>query len=245
MLTKSKAPIDLPRKFVSTIHMPHEHLKFAILASDVALFTLKEDALYVRMMRVNRPPHFHNAPGLLGGLILPKETAEEATERLVEAKGGIRASRIYIEQLATFSAINRDPRGRVIAVAYMALASWESLSPEEQKDTLALWWQPLSKVPRLAYDHNEILRTARERLCAKSQYTSIVQKLLPKTFTLSELERAEELLAGRPIDKRNFRKKLAKLGLLTPTGERTEGSAHRPAALYRFKSQTVAHTELL
>ena len=95
-----------------------EHFQFAIIAADVVMFTIRDNKLLVRLTKVQRPPHFSNSRGMPGGLIDPKETAEEAAKRLVRTKGLLDAREIYIEQLYTFSELKRDPRGRVVAVAY-------------------------------------------------------------------------------------------------------------------------------
>ena len=108
------------------------HIRFAVLASDVAVCTLRDGELLMRFIQVNRPPHFVHMNGLPGGLLDPKEDAEQAAKRHVESRAGIAASKLFMEQLYTFSAIDRDPRGRVVAVTYLALVPWEKLSAAEQ-----------------------------------------------------------------------------------------------------------------
>ena len=222
-----------------------KNLRFAILAADTVLFTLKGGALYVRLIPVNHLREFKNQQGLPGGLLLPSETAEMAAERLIEDKAGISLAHLYMEQLYTFSRINRDPRGRVVAVAYLALVPWEALSAEERENTGKSWWIPVQEVGKLAYDHNEIVDMAMERLKAKVSYTTAISKLLPQEFTLTELEEAYEIIIGKNIDRRNFRKKIAKLKLLTPLKRTRHGERWRPAALYRFYSDKVIDIEIL
>jgi 8-oxo-dGTP diphosphatase len=156
------------------------HLRFAVLATDVALVTVRDGKLLVRLTPVHRPPHFPNAKGLPGGLIDPKETAEEAVARILKTKGGIQSVGVYLEQLYTFSEINRDPRGRVVAVAYIALTPWESLSSSEQADTCDAWWVPITEARGLAYDHDSIVSTAQSRLRSRARYTTVIAKLLPR-----------------------------------------------------------------
>ncbi len=222
-----------------------EHLRFAVLAADVALFTIRDKRVYVRLMRVNRPPHFPNTFGLPGGLIREDETAEMAASRILSERGGIDATKVYSEQLATFSEVARDPRGRVVAVAYLALAPWEALSITEQSDSAEASWQLVDRVPALAYDHDDMLRSALERLRSRISYSTLISKLLPKEFTLSELQSAYESVRGEFLDKRNFRKKMDMLDVLTPLKKKRTGVRARPALLYRFSSAKVLITPQL
>lgn len=224
---------------------PSDALRFAVLATDVVLFSVRNRQLLVRLVRVNRPPYFSNALGLPGGLIDPKETAEEAARRLLEEKAAIAAEKPYVEQLYTFSKVDRDPRGRVVAVAYLTLVPWEELSPEEQDDSEEAFWCPISRVKKLAYDHNEILQVALERLRSRATYTTLLAKLMPKVFTLTELESAYATLLGTLLDKRNFRKKILKLRILKVLPHKRKAGAFRPAQLYSFASQNVEQIEII
>ena len=226
---------------------PHKikPVKFAVLAADTAVFTLRDGRLFIRLIAVNRPPHFANISGLPGGLIDPKETAEESAKRHVETKAGIDAKKLYSEQLYTFSRIDRDPRGRVVAVAYLALVPWEKLSRAEQQDSRTATWVPVSAVKKLAYDHNEIIALAVRRLRSRITYTTAASTFMPKEFTLTELETAYENILDTAIDKRNFRKKISKLGILTPLLHKRIGGRFRPAQLYRFTSPRVEEIKML
>ena len=216
-----------------------KQLRFAVLAADVAIFTIHNGKLWVRLIAVHRSPYFIHATGLPGGLIDPAETAEDACRRLIHAKAGIAANKPYIEQLYTFSGIHRDPRGRVVAVAYLALIAWEKLSAIEQKNSEHAFWINAATLPRLAYDHADIIAMALERIKSRVATTTIISKLIPREFTLTELEHAYELIIGTDLDKRNFRKKLNKLKILTETNHKRSGGKFRPAQLYRFKSDTI------
>ena len=224
---------------------PAEPIRFAILAADTALFTVREGELLVRLIKIERPPFYTNTIGLPGGLLDPKENAEQAAQRHTENKAGIAASKVYAEQLYTFSDIDRDPRGRVVAVAYLALVPWEKLSPEEQNGTKEVWWAPAKKAGKLAYDHDEVLLMAIERLRSRITYTTLLSKLMPKEFTLTELENAYEGILGRQLDKRNFRKKILKLKMVVPAKGKRTGGRFRPAQLYRFASDEVKGMEVL
>ncbi|HYD93134.1 MAG TPA: NUDIX domain-containing protein [Candidatus Paceibacterota bacterium] len=222
-----------------------EPLRFAVLAADIALFTIREATLLVRLIRVNRPPHFPGVPGLPGGLLDATETAEEAAIRHLKGRTGISSSHIYMEQLATFSAVNRDPRSRAVAVAYIACVPWDALTEEERKDTDDSWWSPAHEKTTLAYDHNEVLAAARARLRSRITYTTLIAQLMPEEFTLTELERTYECILERDLDKRNFRKKILKLGILKELPKKRRGGRSRPAQLYTFASKDVKEIEVL
>lgn len=222
----------------------NEHIKFAVLATDVALFTIKEDELYVRVINVNRPPHFVNVPGLPGGLLAPDETAEEAIERLLEDKA-LMTSPLHLEQLYTFTKIDRDPRGRVVAVAYLALVPWDNLSEKEKTNSNEVKWVRVADAKKLAYDHDEILDVAVKRLRSRISYTTVISRLLPREFTLTELKAAYEAILQTALDKRNFRKKFLKMDVLNPLEKERSGTPWRPAQLYEFKDRKVKEIEVL
>lgn len=224
---------------------PPQELKFAVLAADTALFTIYNEELLVRLIKVNRPPHFPNMQGLPGGLLRPTETAEDAAKRTVEDKAGIAADKPYFEQLYTFSRVDRDKRGRVVAVAYLATVPWEELSETERADGAEALWVPVRRAKHLAYDHDEMLATAVARLRSRARYTTLMGKLLPREFTLTELERAYESVLGTDLDKRNFRKKILKLNVLAELPRKRTGGKFRPAQLYKFAGKSVDEIELL
>ena len=220
-------------------------IKFAVLATDIALFTFHEGKLLVRTIPVNRPPFFVKAIGLPGGLLDPKETAEQAALRLARDKAGVTPSKIYMEQLYTFSAVKRDPRGRVVAVAYLALVPWEKLSPSEQKSTDIARWGLADSKKKFAYDHGRILTMALQKVRSRAAYTTLISKLMPQEFTLTELENVYKQVLNENLDKRNFRKKILKLKIVTPViGKRVRGR-FRPAQVYRFTSSRVGEIEVL
>jgi len=203
-------------------------LRVAIAAVDVVLFTILNDALYVFLIPIHRPPHYQNQFGLPGGVIDVKETADQAVERHLKKKAHV--SGVHIEQLYTFSDPDRDKRSRSISVAYIAIASPERLSIGEGTEGT---WVLIKKLPRLAYDHRKIIKTALERLKGKLAYTNIVVNLLSKQFTLTELQNAYEVILDRKLDKRNFRKKMLSIRLIKEVGKQKK-TFHRPAQLYTF-----------
>jgi 8-oxo-dGTP diphosphatase len=220
------------------------NLKFAILAVDVALFTIKNNQLMVRVAPVNRPPHFINCQGLPGGLLKPTETAEIAAMRLVHDKGCIN-SEVYLEQLYTFSSLDRDPRGRVVAVGYLGLVPYERLTDNDLINQDGARFVTIGEATKLAYDHDEMLGVALKRLASRVRYTTIIQHALPAEFTLSELENAYESILKTDLDKRNFRKKILKQNVVTATGKKKATGAHRPAELYKFAKKGVVEVAMI
>jgi 8-oxo-dGTP diphosphatase len=221
------------------------NLKFAILATDIVVLTIKDNKLLVRLQEVNRPPYFDAVPGLPGGLISPTETAEETVRRLLSEKARLNPSKVYIEQLYTFSALDRDPRGRVVSVAYLALVPWEDLTRLEQQDTEEVWWEEVRKIKNLAYDHRSILSTAIKRLQSRITYTTLSSKLAPTEFTLTHLEKIYEVILKKSIDKRNFRKKLISLNIVKKTEKKVQGVKYRPPNLYSFSTKNVSDLSIL
>ncbi len=216
--------------------------RHAIVAVDIVVFAIKEGRLMTLLLKLTRPP-FEKAWALPGGLITPTENLEEAVVRHIDYKTGLKD--LYSEQLYTFSDIGRDPRGRVVSVAHLALlGNAETASLSLAPEYGAIEWFDTAKLPELAYDHAAIIETARERLKAKLGYTNIAQHLLPTSFSLSDLQKAYEIVLGHPLDKRNFRKKLLALDIITEATGKSTG-AFRPAQLYRFKDKKAKIIEIL
>jgi len=215
---------------------PHK-LHFAVLAVDTVAFRLNNKMLEVLLVPA-AVDVYKGRRVLPGGLIHPKENAETAAARHLHDKGGL--SDVYIEQLYTFSGVKRDPRGRVVSVAYLALTIKDG-----EGEAAAARWHPVNDVPKLGYDHDEILSVALERLRTRVGYTTIIRHLLPSTFTLTDLQQAYEIVLEEELDKRNFRKKILALDVLTATGKKRTQGASRPAALYRFSLNKVQQIGML
>lgn len=175
---------------------------------------------------------FENKWALPGGFVRLDETLEEAARRELEEETGLR--NIFLEQLYTFGAVHRDPRERVVSVAHYALVNLRDHHVRAATDAKAAAWFGVHDVPSLAFDHAEILQTALERLRGKLRYQPIGFELLPKKFTLSQLQRLYELVLERALDKRNFRKRVLAMDLLVELDEVEQDVAHRAARLYRF-----------
>ena len=184
------------------------------------------------MLIKRRDEPFADAWALPGGFVDMEETTEVAARRELEEETGVKD--LFLEQLYTFSGVDRDPRGRVISIAYFALVKPSELELKAGDDAKEAAWFDTEKLPRLAFDHKEIVKTARLRLEGKVRYQPIGFELLPRKFTLGELQRMYQYILGRELDKRNFRRAILKMGILDELDEKQAGVSHRPSRLYRF-----------
>jgi len=197
---------------------------------DITIFTVRNDELNVLLIKRAEKP-FQGEWALPGGFVTESEGLEAAAEReLVEETG---VSGVYLEQLFTFGAPGRDPRGHTVTVAYSALIPSDNIELTASTDAEGVAWFGIDKLPDLAFDHDEILELALDRLVAKLEYSTIAFQLMPEAFTLTELQHVYELIERNAIDKRNFRKRILALGAIEPTGEEKREGPHRPAKLYR------------
>jgi 8-oxo-dGTP diphosphatase len=201
------------------------------LTVDCVVFGLDERELEVMLIQRALAP-FEGKWALPGGFVRLDETVADAARRELEEETGLRD--VFLEQLYTFSAVDRDPRERVVSVAHYALVNLRDHSVHAATDASAAAWFGVHDVPTLAFDHAEILQTALERLRGKLRYQPIGFELLPKKFTLSQLQRLYELVLERELDKRNFRKRVLAMDLLVELDEVEQDVAHRAARLYRF-----------
>ncbi|HVK88718.1 MAG TPA: NUDIX domain-containing protein [Kofleriaceae bacterium] len=203
----------------------------AALTVDCVVFGLDENDLKVLLIQRKLPPFAH-AWALPGGFVRVDETLDEAARRELQEEAGVRD--LYLEQLYTFGAIDRDPRERVVTVAYYALAKLSDHGIRAATDAMGVGWFALDDLPKLAFDHAEIVDAARERLRGKVRYAPIGFELLPPRFSLTQLQRLYEIVLGTELDKRNFRKKILSMDLLVETDEVEQGVRHRAARLYKF-----------
>ncbi len=200
------------------------------LAVDCVVFGMDED-LQVLLIRRDIEP-FQGRWALPGGFVRLDETLDEAARRELEEETGV--SRLYLEQLYTFGDIGRDPRERVVSVAYYALVKLSDHRVKAATDAREAAWFSVDDLPKLAFDHDKILQAALARLKGKVRYQPIGFELLPPKFTLSALQKLYEIVLERPLDKRNFRKKVLSMGFLEDLDEVEQDVAHRAARLYRF-----------
>lgn len=201
------------------------------LTVDCVVFGLGEDELEVLLIRRGLEP-YAGRWALPGGFVHIDETLEQAALRELEEETGLR--KVYLEQLFTFGAVDRDPRERVVTVAYYALVKLSDHKVRAATDAADAAWFSLSELPDLAFDHAHILAVALERLKNKVRYQPIGFELLPRKFTLTQLQRMYEVILDRPLDKRNFRKKILGMDLLIELDEFQKDVAHRAARLYKF-----------
>jgi len=223
---------------------PHPHL-----AVDIALLTLHAGALHALLRRRDEPP-FAGAEALPGGFVHLGDSLSATAERVLAQKCGLRG--VFLEQLYTFGEVDRDPRGRVVSVAYYALVPDQMLLPAIAGRQLALRklavdWSGTTGGPAraldhrgqpvpMAFDHAEILGTTVQRLRGKIDYAPVGFELLPTQFTLLDLLDVHQAVLGRELNKDSFRRRLLASGLLVATGKLRSGVAHRPASLYRFRN---------
>ena len=209
------------------------------LTTDVVIFTLRKDGLQVLLIKRKYPP-FEGMWAIPGGFVHIDESLEDAALRELEEETGVRD--VYLEQLYTFGDVDRDPRGRVVTVAYFALVPSMMIAPRPGDDASEARWCSVYDLPPLAFDHTKILTYALQRLRYKLEYTAVGFELLPETFTLSELQAAYEIVLGEKLDKRNFRRKMLSAGVIEETGKYKLGEG-RPARLYRFRDDAVAEVK--
>jgi len=204
------------------------------VTADCVVFgvTLETDGPALRVLLIERgTAPFEGTLALPGGFVRIDETVDDAARRELREETGLRD--VFLEQLYTFGALDRDPRGRVVSVAYYALVNLVDYQVQSGTDARAARWVPVREARALAFDHDRILAVALERLRAKVRYQPIGFEMLPERFKLSQLQALYEAILGRPLDKRNFRKRVLAMGLLAQAGEE-RGVPHRAARLFRF-----------
>jgi 8-oxo-dGTP diphosphatase len=201
-------------------------------------------ALRILLIERGEAP-FEGALALPGGFVRIDETVDDAARRELREETGL--ADVFLEQLYTFGELDRDPRGRVVSVAYYALVNLVDHRLQSGTDARAARWVPVQEARGLAFDHDQILVVALERLRSKVRYQPIGFEMLPERFKLSQLQSLYEAILGRPLDKRNFRKRFLAMGLLAQAGEKRflamgllalageeRGVHHRAARLFRF-----------
>ncbi len=212
------------------------HFTKHAIAVDVVLFTIQDGTLKVLLVKRQQAP-YRGAWALSGGLVGQDESVDTAILRELQEETNI--GNIYLEQLYTFGEPNRDPRGRVITVAYYAVVNWQQFQLKARQRVSEANWFAVKRLPALAFDHQRIVDYALERLRNKINYTTVGFQLLPREFTLTELQRSYEVIVGQRLDKRNFRRKMLQLGILKGTREFQANGRQRPARLYTFTEPKV------
>ncbi len=201
------------------------------LTVDCVVFAYDEGELRVLLIKRGEEP-FLGAWALPGGFVHMDEDLDTAAARELEEETGVK--KVFLEQLYTFGAVDRDPRGRVVTVAYYALVKLTNYKLHASTDASDAAWFSVHDLPSLAFDHQYIFDVAFKRLQAKITYEPIGFELLPNKFTLTQLQRLYETILEREIDKRNFRKRLLAMDIVEELDEVEQDVAHRAARLYRF-----------
>lgn len=203
------------------------------VSTNVVVFTLRDDKLKLLLVRRRSEP-FKGMWALPGGYVEAGEDLDDSAMRALEDSTGVAG--VYLEQLYTFGAPERDPRERAISVAYYALVPSEKLQLRTAYDTEAVGWFALNELEPLAFDHNEMVQVAHQRLAAKLAYSTIALQFMPEKFTLSELQKVYERILNEKLDKRNFRKRVLALDQIDQTQEVRRNGSHRPARLYSVRN---------
>jgi 8-oxo-dGTP diphosphatase len=200
------------------------------VTTDIVVFTIADGSLKLLLIKRGQEP-YKGVWALPGGFLEPDEGLKECAQRELREETGLEG--LYLEQLYTFGQPGRDPREQVVSVAYLALVSSARVTPKAASDAASAGWHGINQLPPLAFDHGEITAMAHRRLLSKLNYSSIALQFLPETFTLSEVQEVYEIVRNERLDKRNFRKQIIGLGLITETGAQRRNGNHRPARLYR------------
>ncbi len=202
------------------------------LTVDCVVFGLDEQDSLKVMLILRKLPPFQGQWALPGGFVHLDENLEEAALRELREETGI--ENVFLEQLYTFGAVNRDPRERIVTVAYYALVNLREYNIEATTDAMDAAWFAIDELPKLPFDHQQIFEMALNRLRSKIRYEPIGFELLPKKFTLFQLQKLYETVLGKKLDKRNFRKKILNMNLLQELDELQTDVAHRAARYYEF-----------
>lgn len=199
---------------------------------DTVAFAIEQGALEVLLIKRKFDP-FKSSWALPGGFIVDadKSLDDAAARELLEETN---VGDVYLEQLYSFGDKGRDPRGRTVTVAYLALLRQEELELKASSDASGVAWWPVNQLPELAFDHADIISYARKRLRYKIEYSPAAFMLIPEKFTLRDLQMVYEAVLGRNVDNRNFRKKFLNTGVLQELDETSQETSFRPARLYNF-----------
>ena len=209
------------------------------LSVDCVVFGYDHDDNDLKILLIKtETKEFKGQWSLLGDLILPTEGLNAAATRILKKRTGM--ENVYLEQVETFGKHDRHPRGRVVTVAYYSLIKIEDYILNVEKLDLEARWHSINEVKELAFDHNKILRTCYNRLKRGLQERPVGFSMLPKKFTLQQLQDLYEVVMDIKLDRRNFRRKLSNQNILLELSESQTGVNHRPAKFYAFDSEKYA-----
>ncbi|MEV6525805.1 NUDIX domain-containing protein [Longispora sp. NPDC051575] len=221
--------------------MPPAHL---VVAVDLVVFTIRADQLHVLLIERGNPP-FHGKPALPGGFVRDTENLHAAAERELHEETGLNGHDFHLQQLGAYGEPDRDPRGRIFTVAYLAIVP-DLPAPLAGTDASDASWVPVTQAHGLAFDHDQILADALEAARVRLEYTTVATSFCPSEFSVTDLRRVYEVVWGRPIDPRNFhRKVIATEDFVVPSGNKRAAVVGRPAMLYHRGSATRLNPPML
>lgn len=209
------------------------NIKHAVVSVDVVIFMWSKGQLMTCLIDVKNE-EYKGMKAFPGGLVYPEETTDDAAKRVLVEKVNLSPNQIYIDEFGVYSEVDRDKRGRVVSISYMAIVEASSI-----QESLIDSFVPFLQARKLAYDHNKIAKDSLQELQNRLRNSTIATNLLPKEFTLTELYNLYLAILDKNIDKRNFLKKLKTLNIIRMAGGERRDGPHRPAKLYSFISEKV------
>ncbi len=213
-----------------------------LLTVDSLIFTIINQKLQLLLIKRLTEP-FKDMRAIPWWFVLEDEDTLQAAYRELEEETNLR--NVYLEQLYTFSKIDRDPRWRVVSVAYLAIVNNKNVTLKAGTDAKEAKFFPIDKLPKLAFDHKDMVMWWVKRLKSKLEYTNLAQFLLPEKFRFSDLQEIYEIIFSQRFDVRNFRKKIEKLDIIRETWEKEIGVNHRPGKLFEFKNKNVEIVDII
>ena len=203
--------------------------------TDAVVFTVMGGELKILLVKRKYPP-FQGRFALPGGFVKKEESLEQGVARELEEETGVK--NIFLEQIGSYGDVRRDPRGRVITTAFLALIDGEKVKLHSSTDAELAKWHAVSDLPELAFDHEKIISDGLAKLRHDIENTAVAFQIMPEKFTLTELQTTYEAVLNEKLDKRNFRKKMREQRVLKELPETRMLGAHRPARLYSFKKKS-------
>jgi len=202
--------------------------------TDAVVFTVLSGELKILLIKRKYPP-FQGKFALPGGFVLPNENLEEGVARELEEETSVK--NIFLEQIGAYGDVKRDPRGRVITTAFLALINSDKVKLHASTDAELAKWHDINDLPELAFDHDKIIADGLKKLRHDIENTAVAFQIMPEKFTLTDLQTTYEAILGEKLDKRNFRKKMREDKVLKELSETRMLGAHRPARLFSFKKK--------
>lgn len=222
----------IPYMIIQSDMLKTSQLESPAVAVDTIILTKGNKGLEVVLIKI-KPEPYKDKWAVPGSLVRLEESLDDAAKRIIKER--VSNDKIHMEQIYAFGDVNRDIRGRSISVAYFALLNDKSEIKTKLTEIYSdIGWYPVNKLPKMAFDHKEMIKVARNKLSAMADMTETLKPLLPEKFTLSELKTVYEMVKGNKVDRRNFIKKVKAEGKLKATNQYKKGLS-RPAKLYSFK----------